>query len=89
VLIRVTTGGVEITEGGRKLAAEAVPPAGGPVGQIRAYYDGGVLEVFSLSAPAAAAICRRDGSYSRLDVDVASRPGAPRERALVTVWSCG
>jgi beta-fructofuranosidase len=89
VLIRVTTGGVEITEGGRKLAAEAVPPAGGPVGEIRVYYDGGVLEVFSLSAPAAAAICRRDGSYGRLDVDVGSRPGAPRGRALVTVWSCG
>jgi len=89
VLIRVATGGVEITEGGRRLTEEAVPDADGAAGQVRAYYDGGILEVFSPAAPAVAVICRRDGSYGRLDVDVSSRPGAPRGRARVTAWSCG
>ncbi len=89
ITIRVVPGGVEITEGGRRLTEEAVPLAGGAVGQVRAYYDGGILEVFSPAAPAVAVICRRDGSYGRLDVDVSSRPGEPRGRAQVTAWSCG
>jgi len=89
VLIRVAAGGVEITEGGRRLTEEAVPLADGAVGQVRAYYDSGILEVFSPPAPAVAVSCHRDGSYRRLDVDVSARPGAPPARAQVTAWSCG
>jgi beta-fructofuranosidase len=89
VLIRVVAGGVGITEGGRRLTEAAAPLPGGAVGQVRVYYDGGILEVFSPAAPAAAVICHRDGRYGRLDVDVSSRPGTPPGRAWVTAWSCG
>lgn len=89
ILIRVVPGGVEIAEGGRRLTEEAIPLAGGAVGQVRAYYDGGILEVFSQAAPAVAVICRRDGCYDRLDVDVSGPSGAPRGRAQVAAWSCG
>ena len=63
-----------------RLTEEADPARrSGAVGQIRAYYDGGILEVFSPAAPAAAVICRRDGCYDRLDVDV-SRPARSTAR---------
>jgi beta-fructofuranosidase len=90
VRIRVTAGGIEITEGGRRLTEQAARPGpDGAVGQVRAWYDGGILEVFSPVAPAAAVICRRDGAYDRLDVDVSGRPEAPPGPARLTVWSCG
>jgi beta-fructofuranosidase len=85
--IRVTAGGIEITEGRRRLTEQAAPAGpGGVAGQVRAWYDGGVLEVFSPVGPAAAVICHRDGGYGRLDVEVS---GAPLEQASLAVWSCG
>lgn len=56
--IRFTAGDIEITEGGRMLtedAASASAGAGsgagsgadGAVGEVRPWYDGGILEVFS------------------------------------------
>jgi hypothetical protein len=89
VRMRVTAGGVEITEGGRRLAEVAGPAAAGPAGQVRAWYDGGILEVCSPAAPAVAVVCRRDGAYDRLEADVSGRPGTPPGRASLTVWSCG
>ncbi len=96
VRIRVTTGGIEITEGGRRLTEEARRPRAGSgngnddaVGQVRAWYDGGILEVFSPAAPAVAVVCHRDGAYDRLEADVSGRPGTPPGRASLTVWSCG
>jgi hypothetical protein len=89
VRIWVTTGGVEITEGGRGLTEAAGPPADGAVGQVRAYYDGGILEVLSAGAPAAAVICDRDGRYDRVDVEISGRPGAPPGPVRLTAWSCG
>jgi hypothetical protein len=65
-------------------AAPAGP--GGVAGQVRAWYDGGVLEVFGPAGPAAAVICDRDGVYGRLDVEVS---GAPKEQASLAVWACG
>jgi sucrose-6-phosphate hydrolase SacC (GH32 family) len=88
VEIRVTAGGIEITEGGRRLTGEATR-ADGAVGQVRAWYDRGILEVFSPPAAAAAVIGDRDGGYDRLDAEIAGRPGAPPERARLDVWSCG
>jgi hypothetical protein len=88
VHIRVTGGGIEITEGGRRLTEEAVS-TDRPAGQVRAWYDGGILEVFSPPAAAAAVICHRDGAYDRLDVEISGRPGTPPERASLDVWSCG
>jgi hypothetical protein len=103
VRIRVTAGGVEITEGGRRLTEAAGPltkavapltegagpPADGAVGQVRVYYDGGIVEVFSTAAPAAAVICDRDGRYDRVDVEISGPPGAPPGQASLTAWSCG
>ena len=90
VRIRVTTGGIEIAEGGRRLTGEAGPGTGDDtVGQVRVWYDRGILEVFSPPTPAAAVICHRDGAYDRLEVELAGRPGAPPGRARVTAWSCG
>jgi beta-fructofuranosidase len=95
VQIRVAAGGIEITEGGRRLT-EAAPPPGAPpgawaepAGQVRVYYDGGILEVFGPPATAAAVICRRDGSYDRIEAELSARPGAPTGRASLTVWSTG
>jgi beta-fructofuranosidase len=87
VQIRVTAGGIEITEGGRRLTEEA-GRADGTAGQVRAWYDGGVLEVFSPTA-AVAVICHRDGAYDRLDAEISGRPGAPPQRASLAVWACG
>lgn len=90
VRVQVTAGGIEITEGRRRLAGGAGPrAAGAPLGQVRAYYDGGVLEVFSPPAAPAAVICRRDGSYDRMEAEVTGGPGAPRGRASLTAWSSG
>ena len=55
-------------------------------GLVRAWYDGGILEVFSPAVTAAAVICHRDGVYDRLDVEIS---GAPLEQASLAVWSCG
>jgi hypothetical protein len=89
VEIRVTAGGIEITEGGRRLTEQdGRADADGAVGQVRAWYDRGILEVFSPAA-AAAVSCDRDGGYDRLDVEIAGRPGAPSERGRLDVWSCG
>ena len=94
VAIRVTAGGVQITEGTRALTpARPVPPgadtSGDPVGQVSVYYDGGILEVYSSSASPAAVICNRHGTYDGIDVEVSSRPGAPPGTASITAWSSG
>ena len=89
VQVRVTAGGVEITEGRRRLTDAAAPrtaaPLAGPVGEVRAFYDGGVLEVYSPPAAPAAVICCRDGRYDRVVAEISGRPG----RASLTAWSCG
>jgi beta-fructofuranosidase len=94
VQVRVTADGIEITEGGRRLTEPAAPrrastAAGAPVGQVRAWYDGGILEVFSPPAAATAVICRRDGRYDQVEAEIVGRPGAPPGRASLTAWSCG
>jgi sucrose-6-phosphate hydrolase SacC (GH32 family) len=90
VEVRVTAGGIEITEGGRRLT-EAAERSGAdaPVGQVRLWYDGGILEVYSPPAAAAAVICRRDGRYDQMEAEITGRPGAPPGRASLTIWSCG
>ena len=78
MLVRVTAGGIEVTEGGRRLTEAAA--TGGPaaaLGEVRAYYDRGVLEVFA----------RRDGRYDRVEAEVSGRNGA--ERARLTAWASG
>jgi hypothetical protein len=57
-----------------RLTEAAGPPAGGAVGQVRAYYDGGILEVFSADGAAAVVVCDRDGGYDRADVELSGRP---------------
>lgn len=93
IQIRVTADSVEITEGRRLLTAVSPPPlppsADSQVGQVSAYYDGGILEVYSPQAGPAAVICDRRGTYHCLDVEVSSRPGKPSCTASVTAWSCG
>jgi len=90
VEVRVTAGGIEIAEGGRRLT-EAAERSGAdaPVGQVRLWYDGGILEVYSPPAAAAAVICRRDGRYDQVEAEISGRAGAPPGRASLTVWSCG
>jgi hypothetical protein len=88
----VTAGGIEVTEGSRRLTEVAERPGRGAdaaVGQVRAWYDGGILEVFSPPAPAVAVICRRDGCYDRLSVEVSGRPEDRPGRVSLTAWSCG
>jgi beta-fructofuranosidase len=94
VEIRATADSVEITEGGRMLTAVSPAPrhAGSPagrVGQLRAYYDGGILEVYGSPAGPAAVICDRRGAYDSVDVEVSGRPGDPGCAASLTAWSCG
>lgn len=94
VHIQVTADGIEITEGGRRLTGPAAPrrpdtAADAPVGQVRAWYDAGILEVFSPPAAAAAVICRRDGRYDQVEAEITCRPGVPLARATLTAWSCG
>jgi beta-fructofuranosidase len=91
VQIRVAPGGVEISEGGRRLTEAVTSPGASaePVGQVRVYYDGGILEVFSPPAAAAAVICRRDGGYDRMEAEISVRPGAAPGRASLTAWSSG
>lgn len=94
VEIRVTADSVGIIEGRRPLTAVSPAPrnAGSPagrVGQVRAYYDGGILEVYSRPAGPAAVICDRRGAYHSVNVEVSSRPGEPGCAARLTAWSCG
>jgi beta-fructofuranosidase len=94
VQIQVTTGGIEITEGGRRLTEPAAPrradtAADAPVGQVRIWYDGGILEVFSPPAATAAVICHRDGRYDQVKAEITGQPGAPPGRASLTAWSSG
>jgi beta-fructofuranosidase len=94
VEIGVTADGVEITEGRRILTSvnPALRDAGSPagqVGQVRAYYDGGILEVYSPSASPAAVICDRRGAYDSVSVEVSNRPGEPACAASITAWPCG
>jgi hypothetical protein len=91
IQIRVTADSVEITEGRRPLTTVSPAPRSvdSRVGQVRAYYDGGILEVYSLQGGPAAVICDRRGTYHSVDVEVSSRPGEPRCTASVTAWSCG
>ena len=94
VQIQVTADGIEITEGGCRLTEPAAPhradtAARVPVGQVRAWYDGGILEVFSPPAATAAVICRRDGRYDQVAAEITGPPGAPPGRASLTAWSSG
>jgi beta-fructofuranosidase len=94
VEIRATADSVEITEGGRALTAARPAPGhrGSParrVDQVRAYYDGGILEVYSSLAGPAAAICDRRGAYDSVSVEISSRPGEPACATRFTAWSCG
>jgi len=94
VRIQVTADGIEITEGGCWLTEKAAPrradtAADAPLGQVRAWYDGGILEVFSPPAAAAAVICCRDGRYDRVEAEITGRPGALPGRASLTAWTCG
>jgi beta-fructofuranosidase len=94
VTIAVTAGGVQISEGTRALTATSPVLAGAstpadPVGQVRVYYDNGILEVYSPAASPAVVICDRHGSYDRVEVEVSSRPGAPPSTARITAWSSG
>lgn len=92
--IRVTADSLRITEGRHPLTAVTPAPGSGdspagPVGQVRVYYDGGILEVYSPQAGPAAVICDRRGAYRSVDVKLSSRPGEPRCAASITAWSCG
>src|SRR5581483_1060317 len=62
VRIQVSAESIEITEGDRRLTEAAAAPRGDgaarAVGQVRVYYDGGIIEVFSPPATAAAVIGR-------------------------------
>jgi hypothetical protein len=94
VQVRVTAGSIEITEGGCRLtepagARQAGTAADAPVGQVRAWYDDGILEVFSPPAAAAVVICSRDGYYDQVKAEITGQPGAPPGRASFTAWSCG
>jgi hypothetical protein len=93
VQVQVRPGSIEITEGGRRLTEAATPAGGGPgggaVGEVRAYYDGGILEVFSAPATSAAVICRRDGVYDQVDVSVAGGSAASPAWARLTAWRSG
>jgi sucrose-6-phosphate hydrolase SacC (GH32 family) len=95
VEIRVCPDGVVTTEGDRALTAAAVPvprAAGNPareIGQVRVYYDQGIVEVYSQHAGPVAVICSRRAAYSRIEVEVATRFEAPPCVASVTVWACG
>lgn len=94
VQVRVTADGIEIAEGRHRLTEPAAPrrastAADAPVGQVRAWYDGGILEVFSPPATATAVICHRDGRYDQVEAEIVGRPGAPPGRASLTAWSCG
>jgi len=94
VEIRVSADGVRITEGNQVLT-EATPHARGPdyparqTGQVRVYYDSGILEVYSALADPAAVICNRHAAYASADVELSARFGAPPCAASVTLWSCG
>ena len=91
VRIWVTTSGIEITEGSQWLTERAPPGTSAPgvVGQVRVYYDSGILEVFSPPAATAVIICSRDGAYDRLDAEISGFPGAAPCRASLTIWPSG
>jgi hypothetical protein len=83
VEIRVSAGGVQITEGIHALT-EATSHARSPdylalqTGQVRVYYDSGILEVYSALAGPAAVICNRHATYASTDIELSARFGAPR-----------
>jgi sucrose-6-phosphate hydrolase SacC (GH32 family) len=93
--IRVCADGVAITEGSRALTAPVIPlprAADRPaqeIGQVRLYYDQGIVEVYNRHAGPAAVICDRRAVYSRVEVEVATRFEAPPCAASVTAWACG
>ena len=92
--IRVTADSAHITEGNRLLTVATPGPQGADypakrVGQVRVYYDGGIVEVYSPLAGPAAVICNRRGAYSAIDVDLATQFAGRSCVASVTAWSCG
>jgi beta-fructofuranosidase len=96
IKILVTADGIQVTEGARLLTAVTTPgpqSTGYPAeheGQVRIYYDGGIVEVYSMTAsPAAAVICNRHGTYGPIDVDLSARCAGRSCAASVTTWSCG
>lgn len=92
--IRVTADSAHITEGNRVLTVATPGPQGADypargVGQVRVYYDGGIVEVYSPLAGPAAVICNRRGAYSAIDVDLSTQFAEHSCVASVTTWSCG
>jgi sucrose-6-phosphate hydrolase SacC (GH32 family) len=92
--VLVTADGAQIREGGRALtvvarAAGDAGPRAGRVGQVSAFYDGGILEVYSPHAAPATAISSRHGAYDLLDIEISARHGEAPCAASVTVWSAG
>jgi len=92
--IRVTADSAHITEGNRVLTVATPGPQGADypargVGQVRVYYDGGIVEVYSPLAGPAAVICNRRGAYSAIDVDLSTQFAEHSCVASVTAWSCG
>jgi sucrose-6-phosphate hydrolase SacC (GH32 family) len=94
VEVRVTADGVAVTEGNRALTVPIPPPRSAeyqaqPIGQVRLYYDSGILEVYSPLAGPAAVICNRYAVYASIDIELSTLFEAPSCAACVTVWSCG
>jgi sucrose-6-phosphate hydrolase SacC (GH32 family) len=95
IKILVTADGIQVAEGNRLLTAATIPGPHGngyaaeQQGQVRVYYDGGVVEVFSMTAGPAAVICNRHGTYGPVDVDLSAGCAGRSCAASVTTWSCG
>jgi sucrose-6-phosphate hydrolase SacC (GH32 family) len=94
IKIQVTADRTQVTEGDRLLVATAPRPHGtvfppGQASQVRIYYDGGVVEIFSSAGGAAAVICNRHGSYGPVDIDLSVGCAGHPSTASITAWSCG
>lgn len=93
VRVRVAADGVTVTEGNRTLTAAAPAPRGGRLdgqaGEVRLYYDQGIVEVYSRYTTPAAVICDQRGAYSGIEVDVVGPAAGPCCTATLAVWSCG
>jgi beta-fructofuranosidase len=94
IKILVTAGTTQVTEGNRLLTAASTTAAQGRgyaaerEGQVRVYYDSGIVEVFSMTAGPAAVICNRRGTYGPVDVEFSAECAEGSRVASVTTWSC-
>jgi beta-fructofuranosidase len=91
VEITATPDAIRVTEGQRALttAASAKESSESQVSQVRVFYDGGVLEVYSSAGTAAAVICDRHASYDLAEIELFAPAGAPAGAVRVTAWACG